>query len=110
VPGSFVIHIIRALIVGTNQCEAQGHKVRGAAPVLALCRELIEAGHDPSCQLHAYHNGVLALRVRSIGETAGLTIRGDGVGFRRGAEMVGTSPIRFPDRAVALTIDSSPSD
>jgi hypothetical protein len=47
---------------------ALGHKVRAAAPVLAPCRELIELGHDPTCQLHAYRNGVLALWVRSIGQ------------------------------------------
>ena len=88
---------IRAVIIAADQCETVGHKVRAAAPVLALCRELVEAGHDPTCQLHVYRNGVLALGVRSIGEAARLSIRGDGVGFRCGTEMGGVSPIRFSD-------------
>jgi hypothetical protein len=92
---------IRADIIAADQCETVGHKVRAAAPVLALCRELVEAGHDPACQLHVYRNDVLALRVRSIGQAARLTIRGDGVGFRCGSEMVGGSPIRFSDHRPA---------
>jgi len=86
---------IRAVIIAADQCETAGHKVRAAAPVLALCRELVEAGQDPACQLHVYRKGVLALRVRSIGEAARLSIRGDGVGFRCGTEMVGVSLNRF---------------
>ena len=87
---------IRAVIIAADQCETVSHKVRASAPVLALCRELVEAGHDPTCQLHVYRNGALALRVRSIGEAARLTIRGDGVGFRH-ATMVGVSRARFSD-------------
>ena len=86
---------IRAVIIGADQCETLSHKVRASAPVLALCRELIEAGHDPACQLHVYRNGVLALRVRSIGEAARLSIRGDGVGFRCVTETVGVSLNHF---------------
>jgi hypothetical protein len=86
-----------AVIIATDQCKTLGHKVRASAPVLPLCRELVEAGHDPACQLQVYRNGVLALRVRSIGEAARLSIRGDGVGFRYGTEMVGVSPVRFSD-------------
>jgi hypothetical protein len=65
---------IRAEIVGTT-CTALDITVHGAAPVLALCRKLIEAGHDPSLPLHAYRGDVLALRVRSIGEGAQLTVQ-----------------------------------
>ena len=93
---------ICAVIVGTDQCEALGHKVRAAAPVLALCRELIEADHDPGRSLDVYRGDVLALRVRSIGEVARLSIRGDGVGFRCGTEMVGASLVPFSERAAAL--------
>jgi hypothetical protein len=81
--------------------NAKPHKVRAAAPTLALCRELVEAGHDPASQLHVYRNGGLALRVRSIGEAARLSIRGDGVGFRYRTEMVGVSPVRFSDCRLA---------
>ena len=57
-----------------NTCTALGITARGAAPVLALCRVLVAAGHDPSRPLHAYRGDVLALRVRSIGEGARLTV------------------------------------
>ena len=83
-----------AVIIGTDQCEVPGRWLRAAAPVLALCRELIEAGHDPSRPLHVYRGDVLALRVRSIAEAARLSIRGDGVGFRYGTGMVGASLVR----------------
>ena len=86
---------IRAVITAPDQCETVDHKVRASAPVLALCRELVEAGHDPGFQLHVYRKGVLALRVRSIGEAARLSIRGDGVGFRCVTETVGVSLNRF---------------
>jgi hypothetical protein len=92
---------IRAVIVGTDQCEALGHKVRAAAPLLALCRDLIEAGHDPGRPLDVYRGDVLALRVRSISEAARLSIRGDGVGFRCRTEMVGASLVHFPEQAAA---------
>jgi hypothetical protein len=45
------------------------------APVLALCRALIEAGHDPNTPLEAYRGATLCLRVRSIGEGAKLTVK-----------------------------------
>jgi hypothetical protein len=92
-------HAICAVIAGADQCEAIGHKVHASVPVLALCRKLIEAGHDPGRPLDVYRGDVLALRVRSIGEVARLSIRGDGVGFRRGAEMVGASLVRYSEEA-----------
>jgi hypothetical protein len=36
---------IRADIVGSDTCHALGCTVRASAPVLALCRKLVEAGH-----------------------------------------------------------------
>lgn len=93
---------IRAVIAGTDQCEAFGHKVRASVPVLALCRKLIEAGHDPGRPLDAYRGDVLVLRGRSIGEVARLSIRGDGVGFRRAQEMVGASLVRFSEQAATV--------
>jgi hypothetical protein len=65
---------IRARITGSNHCEADGLTVRAAAPVLAMCRKLIEAGYDPARPLHAYRGDVLALRVRSIAAAAKLTV------------------------------------
>jgi len=96
-------HAICAVIVGTDQCEALDHKVRASVPVLALCRKLIEAGHDPGRPLDVYRGDVLALRARSIGEVARLSIRGDGVGFRCRAEMVGASLVRFSEQAACYT-------
>jgi hypothetical protein len=52
--------------------------IRCSAPVLALCRRLIEAGHEPERSLYAYRGAVL---VRSIGEAARLRIATHGVGF-----------------------------
>ena len=92
------------MIVGTDQCEALGHKVRASAPLLALCRELIEAGHDPGRRLDVYRGDVLVLGVRSIGEVARLSIRGDGVGFRCAPEMVGASRVRFFEQAVHMDL------
>ena len=43
--------------------------------MLALCRRLVEAGHDPARPLHAYRGDVLALAVTSIG--LGARIRHD---------------------------------
>jgi hypothetical protein len=65
---------IRAEIAGSNQANACGVTVSRHAPVLALCRALIGAGHDPATPLEAYRGSTLCLRVRSIGEGAKLTV------------------------------------
>jgi hypothetical protein len=80
-------------------CSALSITVQAPSPVLALCRKLIALGHDPSTPLDAWRGDVLCLRIRSIGEAARLSIRGDGVGFRCGAEMVGASLVRFQAEA-----------
>ena len=86
---------IRAALIGSDRCEAEGISVRAVAPVLALCRKLVTAGHDPERPLHAYRGNVLALRVRSIGEGAQLAIAGDGVGFRRRKDFTAASRKHF---------------
>ena len=68
---------IVAQITGSNRCDAEGLTVTGHAPVLAMCRRLIEAGYDPARPLHAYRGDTLCLKVRSIGEGAKLTVRED---------------------------------
>jgi hypothetical protein len=65
---------IRAELGGDRWCSALGITATSNAPVLALCRRLIEAGHDPSARLEAYRGTTLSLRVRSIGEGAKLTV------------------------------------
>jgi hypothetical protein len=65
---------IRAVLIGSDRCEAEGIIAYGYAPLLDLCRALIKAGHDPKRALHAYRGEILALAVRSISEGAQLTI------------------------------------
>jgi hypothetical protein len=55
---------------------------QGDAVVCALCRRLVEVGHDPALPLVVYRGVTLALRVRSIGEAAGLTVKETGSGPR----------------------------
>ena len=54
---------IRAELVGLDICTAESHTAHGAAPILSLCRKLIEAGVDPDRPLHAYRSDVLTLIV-----------------------------------------------
>jgi hypothetical protein len=72
---------IRAEIIKSNRCDAEGYTVKASAPVLAMCRKLIEAGYDPTRPLHAYRGSTLCLKVRSIGEGARLECQ-EGGGFR----------------------------
>jgi hypothetical protein len=86
---------IHAMLIGSNGCEALGITARGYAPALDLCRALVKAGYDPRRPLHAYRGDVLALKVRSIGEGARLTVRED----RAGPRFVAWEP--FPRRVGA---------
>jgi hypothetical protein len=65
---------IRAELSGDRRCSAAGITATGNAPVLTLCRRLIEAGLDPALPLEAYRGATLSLRVRSIGQGAKLTV------------------------------------
>jgi hypothetical protein len=91
-PTSLCIH---AEISGSDRCTALGLDVRANAPVLMLCRLLVEAGHDPTLRLEAYRGDVLCLSVRSIGEAAELEINGDGTGFRRRRAPDAAPPIEY---------------
>jgi hypothetical protein len=73
--------IIHAELAWDDHATACGIVARGSSPVLKLCRLLVDAGHDPGLPLEAWRNGVLCLRVRSIGEGAGLEINAHGSGF-----------------------------
>ena len=84
---------IRAELFGADCCAGLGLEARGAAPVLALCRKLVEAGHDPALALDAYRGDVLCLRIRSIGEGARLRIASHGVGFEPLQGCTGASPV-----------------
>jgi hypothetical protein len=72
---------ILAELIGMHQAIAAGVTVSGRnSPITALCRALLEAGHDPDSPLEAYRGTTLCLRVRSIGEGARLTIYDNSVG------------------------------
>lgn len=62
---------------------------------------LVDAGHDPGLPLEAWRNGVLCLRVRSIGEAAGLEINAHGTGFILSCARRAAPPINLnaPDHA-----------
>jgi hypothetical protein len=80
------ISAVRAELIGTNRATALGIKAHNPSPVVALCRTLVEAGHDPATPLLAYRGNTLALKVRSIGEGAKLTVGDSRIGkpvFRR---------------------------
>ena len=68
------IGTIRAEIIGSNYCTAENCAVHGPTPVLKLCRQLLAAGFDPARPLDVYRGAALALRIRSIGEGAKLTV------------------------------------
>jgi hypothetical protein len=74
---------IAAELTGSDRCTAIGITARGHAPVLALCRRLIEAGIDPDQPLRVYRGDTLALTVRSIGEGARLTVQDNRLGHPR---------------------------
>jgi deoxycytidine triphosphate deaminase len=65
---------IHAALSGSTICSAAGLTATGHAPVMALCRTLIDAGYDRHWALEVYRRGTLALRVRSIGQAVRLTV------------------------------------
>jgi hypothetical protein len=77
---------IRAEIVGDHTCMALGVTVVGNAPILQICRQLVEAGHDPERPLQAYRGKTLCLTIASIGIAAEYAVANNRVGtpvFRR---------------------------
>jgi hypothetical protein len=69
-PGSSYSRRPRARALGIEVVATR----KSDAVVCALCRRLIEAGHDPNEPMEVYRGTTLALRVRSIGEAAKLTV------------------------------------
>ena len=99
--------VIRAELIGSDTATALGNKVRAYAPVLALCRKLVAAGHDPATPLAAYRGNVLCLRVRSIGEAAALDVKSEGIGFKPYRGPRAASPMRQKPGAL---VDGDPDD
>lgn len=85
---------LRTELSGDDTATALGITTRGSAPVLALCRQLIKAGHNPATPLEAWRGNILCFRVRSIGEAAQLEINGRGTGFKWRAAVGTASPMR----------------
>jgi hypothetical protein len=100
---------LRAVIIGSNQAEANGVTARGHAPVLALCRKLIEAGHDPNTPIEAYRGATLCLRVRSLGEGARLTVKDGSDGKPRFATFH-PGPNGAPGIATASCVEQTAGD
>jgi hypothetical protein len=88
---------IACQIIGSDRCEVGGLVVKHNAPVLAICRALIEAGYDPEQPLEAYRGDTLCLRVSSIGHGAQYTVEEN----RSGGPPVLRRYKAFPGRAVA---------
>jgi hypothetical protein len=84
---------------------ARGISASGKAPVTALCRALVDAGHDPGLPLEAFRGSVLCLRVRAIGAAGNLTVEESRFGrpvfrpLRTGPpSVVSASPIRQTEK------------
>jgi hypothetical protein len=73
---------IRAELTGSDTATALGLVAVSSSPVLALCRALLEAGHDAGTLMTCWRGDVLCLRIRSIGDVADLEINGHGNGFK----------------------------
>src|SRR5262249_5476870 len=87
---------IFAELIGSDRCSELGMTARGTTPVLALCRGLIEAGHDPMTSLEAWRGLTLCLRIRRIGEAAQLEPSPRGAGFVRGRPPVAKTAATLP--------------
>jgi hypothetical protein len=61
-------------IIGSDRCAYGGLVVKHNAPVLAVCRKLIEAGYDPQRPLEAYRGETLCLKIRTIAVAVKLTV------------------------------------
>src|SRR5262245_50761601 len=77
--------IVAQLVGGRCTAVGLGLGAWGSAPCLALCRKLIAHGVPPETPLAVYRGEVLALRIRTVGEGAQLTVveRPDGPRFER---------------------------
>jgi hypothetical protein len=106
---------IRAEIIRSDRCEAEGHTVRASAPVLAMCRKLVDAGYDPARPLEAYRGHTLCLSISAIGWGAKHTVEDNPSGtpslrrWRGPPGMVAASPVR-DDAAPAITPSEQPND
>ncbi|MFL6799240.1 MAG: hypothetical protein ACJ8F3_17705 [Xanthobacteraceae bacterium] len=95
-------------LTGDDTCAVVNITAKGNAPVLALCRQLLAQGVSPDAAAEIFRNGTLALRIRSIGQAAGLEINSRGTGFTERSARVRTASLVGKSRsAVAHPIPSS---
>lgn len=87
--------VIRCELIDSDSASALGIEIHSSAPILALCRKLLEVGHDPGLPMECWRGDVLCLHVRSIGEAAGLRVNTKGTGFIR-AVAVPIAPLVAP--------------
>lgn len=90
---------LRAELIGSDYCTATGFSATGPTPVLSLCRQLVTSGFDPSRPLEVYRGDTLALRIRSIGAAARLTVKDNRLGrpiFARWQDRAGSDAAAPP--------------
>jgi hypothetical protein len=96
-PSQLLQQAIRADLIRSDTCTTLGLTCNSGSPVLALCRALVEAGHNPAIPLDAYRGKTLCLRIRSICECAALEVNAKGTGFIRSRAVRTASPMRQID-------------
>jgi hypothetical protein len=79
---------IHATLTGSDRCEAVNVIAVGHAPVLTLCRQLLERGIDPDIAMVVFRRGQVALRVRAIGQAAKLAVEDNKYGTPTSAKHV----------------------
>ena len=82
--------MITASISSDSIATSCGVTVHVGSPVLALCRQVVTEGADPTASLQAFRGDTLCLTIRSIGEAAMLEAQGGG-GFKR-VKALGLAP------------------
>jgi hypothetical protein len=92
---------IRAELVSSTQCAAEGITANSSSAVLELCRVLLAAGHDPDRPLQAWRGDALCLRIRSISGAARLRVAAHGTGFQCLPECTAAPPTRSNGRRVS---------
>ncbi len=83
-----------AELTGDDRCAAAGVVAVGVTQTILLCKALLATGMSQDQALDVFRNGVLALRVRSIGEAAGLEIALEPPGFRRVRQRNAARPLK----------------
>ena len=72
---------ICAELIGSDTAAALGITAKGTTPILDLCRQLVEAGSDPTSRLECYRGSVLCLTIRSVVEGSRVRVATHGSGF-----------------------------